>query len=192
MKKILTMVAVAMMTALSVNAQSAGTMFVKPMVGGALTTLTGDGIEDAKMKFGLVAGGEFGYHFTENMAVTAGLLYSMQGAGSKDVDDKLKMDYLNIPVLFNYYVAPGLAIKAGVQPGFLLSSKFGDVDMKDHTESFDLSIPLGLSYEISDFVIDARYNLGVTNVAKSAKGDVTDGKSRNSVIMLTLGYKVSF
>ena len=63
-------------------------------------------------------------------------------------------------------------------------------DMKDMNETFDLSIPLGISYEISDFVIDARYNLGVTNVLKENKGWTWDGKARNSVIMLTLGYKI--
>ncbi len=49
----------------------------------------------------------------------------------------------------------------------------------------DFSIPLGLSYEISDFVIDARYNLGVANI-----NDHGIGKIRNSVIMLTVGYKI--
>jgi hypothetical protein len=44
---------------------------------------------------------------------------------------------------------------------------------------------LGLSYEISNFVIDARYNLGLTKIA-----DHFDGK--NSVIMLTFGYMIPF
>ena len=32
--------------------------------------------------------------------------------------------------------------------------------------TFDLSIPVGLSYEYKNFVLDGRYNFGVTNVAK--------------------------
>ena len=92
--------------------------------------------------------------------------------------------------MLNYYIAPGLAIKAGVQPGFLTKCKFGDVDMKDHVKKFDLSVPMGLSYEISDFVIDARYNLGVLNIAKDDYAGA--GKIRNSVIMLTVGYKIPF
>ena len=51
-------------------------------------------------------------------------------------------------------------------------------------KKFDLSIPLGLSYEFSDFVIDARYNLGLTKIAEDMDG-------KNSVIMLTVGYKIS-
>ena len=162
------------------------------MVGGTLATMTGDGVEGAKMKVGLVAGAELGYNFAEQVGLTAGLLYSMQGAGTKNSDHKWKTDYLNIPILLNYYAAPGFAIKAGVQPGFLMSAKAGDIDMKDYCEKFDLSIPLGLSYEISDFVIDARYNLGLSNILKDKNGVEWDGKAKNSVIMLTIGYKIPF
>ena len=51
MKKLL-LAAVALMATMSVNAQQ---MFLKPMVGGTLATLTGD-VDDTKMKVGLVAG----------------------------------------------------------------------------------------------------------------------------------------
>lgn len=185
MKKIL-MIAALMVATLSANAQG---MFLKPMVGGTLTTFRGSDVsDDAKMKFGLVAGAEFGYNFTENMGVTAGLLYSMQGSGNKHNSDyAVKLDYLNIPVLFNYYIIPGLAVKAGVQPGILCRAKANDYDIKDHYKSLDVSIPLGVSYEISDFVIDARYNLGMTKLDKDG-----DAKAYNSVIMLTVGYKIPF
>ena len=55
----------------------------------------------------------------------------------------------------------------------------------DGMKKFDLSIPLGLSYEFDDFVIDARYNLGLTNIY-----DSDNVKVKNSVIMLTVGYKI--
>jgi hypothetical protein len=182
MKKLL-LAAVALMATMSVNAQQ---MFLKPMVGGTLATLTGD-VDDTKMKVGLVAGAEFGYFISEQFAVTAGLLYAMEGTAIKDVDDNMKLDYLNIPILANYYVAPGFAIKAGIQPGILCSSKYGDYDIKDSYKSLDIAIPIGVSYEISDFVIDARYNLGVANIY-----DSSHFKEKTSVIMLTLGYKIPF
>ncbi len=176
-------------------------MFVKPMVGGTLATITGDGTDNAKFKLGLVAGAEFGYMIAPQFAVTAGALVSMQGAGIKDhdglTDGSETLTYLNIPVLANYYVAPGLAIKAGVQPGFLLARKNKytrnghdhETTEKDGLKSLDLSVPLGLSYEISDFVIDARYNLGLSNLIDD---DHTDYSQKNSVIMLTIGYKIPF
>jgi len=189
MKKLLMAVA-ALMVTLSVNAQGAGSMFIKPMAGGTLTTLVGD-VEDAKMKLGLVGGAEFGYHISDPFAITAGLLYTMQGATDKETDIKSNLDYLNIPVMANYYVAPGLALKAGLQLGILARAKAsydGDsYDIKKHYNSIDFSIPVGLSYEISDFVIDARYNFGLSNIADSEGDDVS---VRNSVIMLTIGYKI--
>lgn len=199
MKKLM-MIAALMVATLSANAQQ---MFIKPMVGGTLSTLTGD-TDGAKMKIGLVGGAEFGYNINDMFAVTAGALVSMQGAKSDDTpltkDVSTTLTYLNIPVLANVYVAPGLAIKAGLQPGFLLSQKAkGDMLIgnnsweefektgTDGLKKFDLSIPLGLSYEISDFVIDARYNLGLTNI-----NDGNDEKVKNGVIMLTVGYKIPF
>ena len=183
MKKIL-MIAALMVATLSANAQE---MFLKPMVGGTLSTMTGDNDGDAKMKVGLVAGAEFGYNFTENMGVTAGLLYAMEGAKSKALDKNLNLDYLNIPILFNYYIIPGLAVKAGVQPGFLVRAKYDDENIKDLFKKVDFSIPIGVSYEFSDFVVDARYNLGLTKIY-----DIGDAKCYNSVIQLTLGYKIPF
>ena len=187
MKKIL-MIAALMVATLSANAQQ---MFVKPMVGGTLSTMTGD-VEDLQMKFGLVAGAEFGYNLSEQFGLTAGLLYTMEGAKVKDAES-YKMDYLNIPILANYYIAPGFAIKAGVQPGFLMSAKYDGVDVKDFYKSFDIAIPIGLSYEFDSFVIDARYNLGVGNIVdKDLSKYAGDAKAHNSVIMLTLGYKIPF
>ena len=180
MKKFMMMVAMAFAT-LTASAQAeVGTLTLKPLVGMNLAKIT-EG--ENKMKVGVAAGAELGYQVSDAFALTAGVGYSMQGV--KLDGGKIKMDYLNIPVLANYYVVKGLAIKAGIQPGFLLSAKAGDTDIKDGCKKFDLSIPVGLSYEISDFVIDARYNLGLT---KSFKGDDVEG-TKNSVIQITLGYK---
>ena len=53
-------------------------------------------------------------------------------------------------------------------------------------QSIAIDIPIGASYEISDFVIDARYNLGIAKINKN------DGSIRNSVIQITVGYKIPF
>lgn len=194
------LVAVALVASLSMSAQGAGSMFLKPMVGGTLATFTS--VDDAKFKLGLVGGAEVGYNIADQFGVTAGLLVAMQGSGYKD-DDYTKdasatTTMLNIPILANYYIIPGLAIKAGIQPGFLLSAKSkatevysGHEEKYEHSgtegyEKFDFSIPIGLSYEFSDFVIDARYNLGLTKISEHGSD------AKNSVIMLTLSYKIPF
>ena len=48
---------------------------------------------------------------------------------------------------------------------------------------FMLSVPVGLSYEYQRFVLDARYNIGATDLFKG------EGTLRNNVFQLTLGYK---
>ncbi len=76
----------------------------------------------------------------------------------------------------NVYVVPGLAVKLNLQPGFCIS--------KDNTnaKTVDLSIPVGPSYEFSNFVVDGRYNFGVTKAFDTTK-------AKNSVFQITLGYK---
>ena len=198
MKKLFMLVVAAMFATVNVNAQSAGEMYIKPMAGGNLATLTGD-VDGANMKLNLVGGAEFVYNISNQFGISAGALFSMQGAEMDDnssmKDRKSTLTYLNVPILANYYVASGLAIKAGVQPGFLLGRKDTYTDLRKHVDveytgtdgmkKLDFSIPFGLSYEFSDFIIDARYNLGLTNIFDTSSVNV-----KNGVIMLTVGYKI--
>ena len=144
---------------------------------------------DAGRRSQVQSGGVFVASRTCNwFAVSADVLYSRQGSKIKDSDVKLRTDYLNIPVLANFYLTRGMALKAGVQPGFLLAAKAkeGDVkvDVKEMYKTFDLSIPVGLSYDFKfGLILDARYNIGVTNLAKDA------GCTRNSVFAVTAGWR---
>lgn len=198
MKKLL-ILSVMMLTTMTVSAQMhAGQWGVMPKAGFNLAKITD--LDDASMKVGLVAGADLIYQVNEPLAVSVGLLYSMQGAKDKykvmnqSVDVKYNTEYINIPIVAHFYVIRGLAIKAGIQPGLNVKHKYkSNVDGVsteadiDKYKSFDFSIPLGVSYEISNFVIDARYNLGVTKL-----WDVTGSSSKNSVFQFTLGYKIPF
>jgi hypothetical protein len=211
MKKIM-MIAAMMIAAISVNAQNeVGQITLKPMAGINLATMTK--LNNTSLRVGLAAGVEAEYGVAQNFSVSLGALYSMQGVKSKEgsamVDfpgvgiigftgkQTIKLDYINLPILANYYLFPGFAIKAGIQPEFCVSKKLKtkgtanvgsgtmeiDNDEKlDGVKGFALSIPFGLSYEYQSFVFDARYNLGVTKAFK-------DGDPKNSWFMFTLGYK---
>ena len=178
MKKLMTLAALFVM-ALYANAQ----LTITPQVGATLASITDD--DDAKYKVGLVAGANVAYPLTDAFSLSAGLLYTMQGLHSDYLDKNMNSDYLNIPILAQYRIVGGLSVKAGVQPGFLLSAKLDGHSVKDSYEKFDIAIPLGLAYEISDFVIDARYNWGMKKIGKGGYSD-----AKNSVFMLTLGYKI--
>lgn len=191
MKKLLVMAAMVLSSVGAFAQYSAGDFTIQPKVGLNCTSITGD--NNAKYKAGFVGGVEAEYHISPLVGISGGLLYSMQGAKVKDTDAKMKMDYLNIPILANVYVAPGLALKAGIQPAFNLSNKVSvdgvTVDYDKYApngakvKSFDFSVPVGISYEYMNVCLDARYNIGVTKVSDF------DDAGCNSVFQLTLGYK---
>jgi len=193
------MIAAMMIAAVSANAQNeVGQLTLMPKAGINISTITGD-YNDKKAKVGLVAGVEAEYGITENFGIDFGVLYSMEGckmdlavaAGegasaylAKGVN--INLDYINIPILAQYYPVKGLAIKAGIQPAFNVrhkASKDGDKVNIDGVKSFNFSIPVGLSYEYQSFVLDARYNIGVTKLFKDAD------QGRNSTFSITIGYK---
>lgn len=189
MKKILLMAVVMLASVASYAQQAVGTFTLQPKIGMNVASLTK--CDGGDPRIGLAAGVEAEYQATDIFSVSAGLIYSMQGNKAKEdgVTLTTKLDYINIPILANVYVTKGLAVKLGVQPAFNVSDKQklsggkASVEAEDvGAESFDFSIPVGLSYEYSNVVFDARYNFGVTNIAD---GD----DSKNSVFQITLGYK---
>ena len=191
MKKLFLAVVAMMISAATFAQNEVGQLTIQPKVGVNIANITD--ADDADPRIGLAAGAEFEYGLTDNIGLSAGVLYSMQGvkASEESVDCTLKLDYLNVPILANFYVAKGFAVKLGVQPGFKLSSKAEfkgsggskEVDV-DGFKSVDLSIPVGVSYQYQNIVFDARYNWGVTNI-------VEDSDSKHSVFQITVGYKFS-
>ena len=193
MKKIMMMLLMATV-ALTASAQNTlrdnGTFTLQPKVGIGIGRLSGEwktysGVED-KSRVGLVAGVEGEYYVNDWLGIAAGLSYAQQGwkMEGNGLKETFKYDYLNVPLTGNFYVAKGLALKTGVQFGFLVNGKIEDKDIKDECEKLNLSIPIGISYEYSDFVLDLRYNIGLTKTNKD------DGnKLRSDLLQITLGYK---
>lgn len=195
MKKILTVIVALVAAVGSFAQQPTGTLSVAPKAGINISTMT-KAIE-GKMKVGFVGGVDLTYQMADAFALSGGLFYSQQGMKqelSSTITSSHKNDYFNVPILANYYIAPGLAIKAGVQFGALLSAKLksgndiasATVDVKEAYKSLDIAIPIGVSYEFSHLIIDARYNFGLTTSVKDL-----EESSKNNVIMLTVGYKIN-
>lgn len=196
MKKAILSAAI-MLASVGAYAQHAvGSITLQPKVGTNFANVTD--AKDTDPRVGLAAGLEAEYQVTDLLSLSAGAIYSQQGykrdwsENRIDYSIKGKLDYINVPILANVYVTKGLAVKLGLQPGFKVSSKYdnketvaghtvktsGDIDAK----SVDFSIPVGVSYEYANFQLDARYNWGLTKIAKGSD-------DKNSVIQITLGYK---
>ena len=190
MRKVIIM-AVLMLSSVATFAQRpVGSLTVQPKIGMNFATLTK--ADDSESRIGLVAGAELEYQISDIFSISGGALYSQQGCERSENGGTLtsKLDYINIPLLANVYVVKNLAVKVGLQPAFNVNSKQksskGDASVQgsiEGTKTFDCSIPVGLSYEYKNFVIDGRYNFGLTKVSKYAD-------SKNSVFQLTLGYKL--
>ena len=210
MKRTIVLAVISMMM-MAVQAQKeVGTFTVYPRFGVNISKFSGqkiyydasDNYVKEKYKFGLSAGAELWYQFHYSLALSAGLIESNQGTKTEDITlestNNAKETYsysvntqvLNIPLLLHVFVAPGLSFEAGVQPGFLLSAKSKENDEKNDVKSlmktFDLSIPIGISYEYANIQLDLRYNHGLTSL-----GDFFD-KGHNRSIVLTLGYGIDF
>ena len=224
MKKLM-MIAAMMVAAVSANAQfEPGTWSIQPKIGGTMSKVSnmpklpiGYNVDlDKSVYTGALIGAEFEYQIAKPFSVAAGLNYSMQGCkwgdfeyknGDKSVkakDLKIELNYLNIPIVANFYLFKGFAIKTGVQFGFLLSAKEkgttvikdGDrsaetkesLDIKDDCKKFDIAIPIGISYQVPTIpiYIDGRYNLGLSKVFQD---ELNDKSCKNQVFQITVGYK---
>jgi len=194
-----------LLTTLSAMAQhEEGDFLVQPRVGMNIATLSDADKSIVDLHFGV----EAEYMVSDQLSLSVGALVSNQGAKYDYFDEDngrnqytVDLDYVQVPLMASYYVLPGLAVKAGVQPGFKMRAKAkldnATVDLDDlytmdrmltgedvKVSTFDLSIPVGISYEYKNVVLDARYNWGLLKVLNV--GDAF----YNRALMLTLGYKL--
>ena len=194
MKK-LVLLASMLLAFVSVKAQSeVGAFSLRPTVGMNIGFMTNADGSDPRV--GLVVGAELEYQATDVFAISGGLLYSQQGAkmNDMDIDGTMKLDYINVPILANFYVAKGFAFKAGIQPGFNVNDKAKasgsgasvEMGLGDLSKGFVLAVPIGLSYEFSNIQLDARFNWGVTHALSNSYDSCN-----SNAFMITLGYKFS-
>ena len=208
MKKLFFTAAVVMCSLTAFAQSKEGTFSIQPKAGINISNLSNK--DNAKVKVGFTAGAEAEYQLTKQLSLSAGALFSMQGAKSTtvfrevdnttkeirevDIKNTMEFDYINVPILANYYIIEGLAVKLGIQPGFNIIAKRKRTDGVEKesknlsdlgvdVKKVDISIPIGVSYEFNDFVVDARFNLGLTEVADAVK-------SKNRVFQITFGYQI--
>ena len=192
MKKMMMIVAFVAAT-VSASAQNinreVGAFTLQPKVGLTIGSFSGEyitvgGKVENKKRVGFTAGLEGEIYATNWLGIALGLNYAQQGWKFGDV--KCKYDYLNVPLVADFYVARGLALKTGVQLGFLMNAKWDDLNVKDDCNKTNFSIPIGISYEFSNVVLDLRYNVALSKVNKNATDNY---KYRSDLVQITIGYK---
>ena len=186
MKKLFCIVATVLLSVLFVGAQQ--THFGLK-AGVNIASVAIDGGDDYDSKAGLHIGGLAHIHITNHFALQPELVYSMQGGKDEDPDVKLKLNYINVPLLAQYMTNDGFRLQTGPQLGFLVTakSKVGDVevDRDDDLSSLDFSWAFGVGYLFpSGFGLDARYNLGISNIS-----DDESFEAKNRVFQFGVFYQ---
>ena len=99
---------------------------------------------------------------------------------------KIKLSYLNFPILLNLRVAPMLSFQAGPQFGILINKdKSIAQNGKDAFKSGDVGIAAGLQVNVTKIKIYARYVAGLNDV-----NNTNTGRWRNQAIHLGLGVRL--
>ncbi len=233
MKRIAILSVALMLSMMAATAQNkVGEFSIKPLAGINVSDISVDDEADYNVKVGFTGGVEAEYGVTPWLGVSLGAMYSQQGAKIKaslrefgvneegrqvasllSMKGKLKADYINMPLLANFYIWKGLAIKTGLQVGFLVNDKMNvdaaiarvtapdtedlskpstdnffssfSVEGSDICKSVVFGIPIGLSYEYKNITLDARYYFGLTRMDDAEE----DPAARNRCLSITLGYK---
>lgn len=153
----------------------------------------------SKYRIGVVAGIEGEYQMSKPLSLSVGALYSLQGNQYDDIEFQRNysstLHTVNVPVLLNFYVVKGLALKVGLQAGYAFYKKTSyDSFIDGHWLSsstsasiykpFDISVPVGISYDFNKLRVDLRYNYGLTSISR------VDGMPSvsNRVVQLSFGY----
>ena len=175
-----------------------------------LANTTADG---ASMKVGGNFGVFGDFKVSDKFSVQPEILYSMQGAkasttasaGSFTITDERtqSLGYINIPVMGKFSVTNDLSLQVGPQIGFLMTVKeevvqtsnnqsifanqtFSSTD-KTGYNSVDFGLNFGVGYNITEkFMVDLRYNLGLSEIEKNVPSGVT--ASKNRVVSVNFGY----
>ena len=161
--------------------------------GANFATLAGTGSEGATTKVGFHGGGFARIPLVNSFFLQPELVYSGQGAKatSDGVVYNINQNYLNIPVLAKWQHSSGFYGETGPQLGFLLaanvSAEGSSQDVKSSYKSTDFSWAFGVGYKLPliSAGIDARYNLGLSNIAAQT---VQGYSVKNSVFQLGVFY----
>ena len=172
-------------------------------------------MSDTKSKIGFNAGVFMNAPLAESFSIQPELLYSQMGnkstittsstIGANTITTKTTgstdLDYVTLPVMFQYKATPNFYLEAGPEFGFLVNSKVksdnefteaigNEIYKKDNMNSFNFGLGLGAGYYFTPNIgITARYVAGFTDVTKENSDVTTNAKNRNNTFQAGLAFK---
>ena len=177
-------------------AQTPLTVGVKAGVNIAKVSIDDDDDDvDVKSLVGAVAGLFVGQQINDTVGWRLEGLFSQKGAKDAETgeDAKNKFTYVDVPLLLT--LGPSSSddtrfnVFTGPQISFNTSAKFveagePDLDIKDSVKSTDFGWVVGAGLEKGRITADARYTLGLTNIAEFGS------EVKNKVFSVMIGVKL--
>ncbi|OKL41214.1 porin family protein [Pontibacter flavimaris] len=190
MKKTLLLFVFMLATVFAANAQAQ----LGVRVGANYAGLTGDETSASDRMFRFHAGLISRFYLTtdEFFAIQPELLFSQKGGESEDDDFKIKLSYIDVPVLAHINAGP-IFFEAGPQVSFRVG---GDIEVNgtnidddlDQFKRTSLGYAAGVGFAAPmGLTVGVRYNGDISQL----NDDDNAPEYRNSVFMLTLGYMFS-
>ncbi len=156
-----------------------------------------------------VFGGFVEYPIGPTLSFQGEILYSMKGdkatwkEGDEEVEGTMKLAYLEIPMLLKanlpmgdkmrpqVYAGPAIAFKMSAKHETEGGSYSGTEDLKDVIKGTDFGLVMGAGVGFPmgarTISLEARYDLGLTNIVKKQAGMDKEPEVKNNAISILLG-----
>lgn len=166
-------------------------------------------LSDQGSKIGFNAGVFMNAPLSANFSIQPELIYSQMGEKYDGImpitNDRISgskhLDYIALPVMFQYNATPSFYLEAGPEFGLLVSAKDKSKNettgqtlsesgnYKDDLNGFNFGVGLGAGFNFTpNLGLNARYVAGVTDIYKDGKNPGNDAV-RNNVFQVGLTYK---
>ncbi len=157
-------------------------------LGANLSSISSDDIPEnlEDSRFGIVVGFLAEFPVTEKISIQPEFQYSSQG----NDDEALRVDYLQVPILFKYNISYKFNVHIGPQVGLKIWEWEDNTALETNFNTFDFAAVAGIGVNLTEnFFADLRYSFGLSNIIDDE--DIpggADGNNRN--IQLSFGYKL--
>jgi opacity protein-like surface antigen len=167
-----------------------------------VSSISDDGYDDTKSKVGYYGGVFVNIPASESFSIQPEVIYNNLGSEVKlgnSYSRKLNLNYITVPVMFQYKATPQFYLEAGPEFGFLVSAdskttwnnstSTAELD-KDNFNNFNMGVGLGAGFDITKNVgINARYVAGFSDVTKPSSDPSTNAKNKNNTFQVGLNFK---
>ena len=121
------------------------------------------------------------------------ILYSEKGAKDKNTDQKIKLTYLDVPILERIKLSGDAPVHVHVHVGPVLSYRFkvtsdvpeSGIAEKADTKAYDVGVAIGGDIDTKFLEFDVRYTMGFINILKNPIGDE---KITNRMLSFLVGF----